>query len=52
MTPDGKAWQMGTSHELGRNFARAFNINYLALSGQRELAWTTSWGPQRACSAV
>ena len=44
MTPDGKALQMGTSHELGRNFARAFNINYLALSGQRELAWTTSWG--------
>jgi prolyl-tRNA synthetase len=41
---DGKALQMGTSHELGQNFARAFGIDYLAASGQRELAWTTSWG--------
>src|SRR6266849_3580364 len=41
---DGKALQMGTSHELGQNFARAFGIDYLAASGRRELAWTTSWG--------
>ena len=41
---DGKALQMGTSHELGQNFARAFGIDYLAASGQRELVWTTSWG--------
>ena len=44
MTRDGKALQMGTSHELGQNFARAFDIDYLAASGERELAWTTSWG--------
>jgi prolyl-tRNA synthetase len=44
MMGDGKALQMGTSHELGQNFARAFGIDYLAASGQRELVWTTSWG--------
>ena len=44
MTGDGKALQMGTSHELGQNFARAFDIGYLTRDGQRELAWTTSWG--------
>jgi prolyl-tRNA synthetase len=44
MTGDGKALQMGTSHELGQNFARAFDIGYLSGDGQRELAWTTSWG--------
>jgi prolyl-tRNA synthetase len=44
MMGDGRALQMGTSHELGQNFARAFGIEYLAASGQRELAWTTSWG--------
>jgi prolyl-tRNA synthetase len=44
MMGDGKALQMGTSHELGQNFARAFGIEYLAPSGRRELAWTTSWG--------
>jgi prolyl-tRNA synthetase len=44
MMGDGKALQMGTSHELGQNFARAFGIDFLAASGRRELAWTTSWG--------
>ena len=44
MMRDGKALQMGTSHELGQNFARAFNIVYLSDQGQQELAWTTSWG--------
>jgi len=44
MTGDGKALQMGTSHELGQNFARAFDIEFSSPSGQRELAWTTSWG--------
>jgi prolyl-tRNA synthetase len=44
MMGDGKALQMGTSHELGQNFARAFGIDYLSASGRRELAWTTSWG--------
>ncbi|WP_114906691.1 proline--tRNA ligase [Ornithinimicrobium murale] len=45
MMRDGKALQMGTSHELGQNFARAFGIRYAsAQSGQQELCWTTSWG--------
>jgi prolyl-tRNA synthetase len=44
MMRDGKALQMGTSHELGQNFARAFEIDYLSEAGRQELAWTTSWG--------
>jgi prolyl-tRNA synthetase len=41
---DGKALQMGTSHNLGHNFARAFDIRYLDGNGERRLAATTSWG--------
>lgn len=41
---DGKALQLGTSHELGQNFARVFDIRYAAADGTRELCWTTSWG--------
>jgi prolyl-tRNA synthetase len=41
---DGKALQMGTSHELGQNFAKAFGIDYLSTAGRQETAWTTSWG--------
>jgi prolyl-tRNA synthetase len=44
MTGDGKALQLGTSHELGQNFARAFTIDYLSAAGRQELCWTTSWG--------
>ncbi|MEJ5256324.1 MAG: proline--tRNA ligase [Acidimicrobiales bacterium] len=44
MTGDGKALQMGTSHELGQNFARAFDIRYLDEHGTQQFAWTTSWG--------
>jgi len=44
MMRDGKALQMGTSHELGQNFSRAFDIDFLGPDGGRELAWTTSWG--------
>jgi prolyl-tRNA synthetase len=44
MMRDGKALQMGTSHELGQNFARAFDIDYLNDEGTQQLAWTTSWG--------
>ncbi len=44
MMGDGKALQMATSHELGQNFARAFDIDFLGADGQRHLAWTTSWG--------
>jgi prolyl-tRNA synthetase len=41
---DGKALQMGTSHNLGHNFARAFDIQYLSAAGRREHVATTSWG--------
>lgn len=44
MMGDGKALQMATSHELGQNFARAFNTGYLSADGRRELVWQTSWG--------
>ncbi len=44
MMGDGKALQMGTSHELGQNFARAFDISYLDAAGEQQLCWTTSWG--------
>ncbi|MEI7887831.1 MAG: proline--tRNA ligase [Actinomycetes bacterium] len=44
MMRDGKALQMGTSHELGQNFARAFDIAYQDENGERQLCWTTSWG--------
>ncbi|MET7451797.1 proline--tRNA ligase [Streptomyces sp. NPDC005574] len=44
MMGDGKALQMATSHELGQNFARAFDTRYLSKDGTRELVWQTSWG--------
>ncbi|AVH56251.1 MULTISPECIES: proline--tRNA ligase [Streptomyces] len=44
MMGDGKALQMGTSHELGQNFAKAFNTRYLSKDGKQELVWQTSWG--------
>ncbi|MEZ5180117.1 MAG: aminoacyl--tRNA ligase-related protein [Acidimicrobiales bacterium] len=44
MMRDGKALQMGTSHELGQNFARAFDITYQDAAGAQQMAWTTSWG--------
>jgi len=44
MMADGKALQMGTSHELGQNFAKAFDIQFLDATGARPHAWTTSWG--------
>ncbi|MCH5674400.1 proline--tRNA ligase [Streptomyces gilvus] len=44
MMGDGKALQMVTSHELGQNFAKAFNTRYLSREGSQELVWQTSWG--------
>ena len=44
MMRDGKALQMGTSHELGQNFARVFDTTYLSDAGTQEFAWQTSWG--------
>jgi len=41
---DGKALQCGTSHNLGQNFAKAFDIKFLGRNQQQEYAWTTSWG--------
>jgi prolyl-tRNA synthetase len=41
---DGKALQMGTSHNLGRNFAKAFDIQFQDVDGERKHVWTTSWG--------
>ena len=44
MMGDGKALQMATSHELGQNFANAFDITFTGSSGQVKTCWTTSWG--------
>ena len=44
MTRDGKALQMGTSHELGQNFAVASNMVFTDAEGERQHCWTTSWG--------
>src|SRR3546814_16907721 len=44
MMGDGKALQMGTSHDLGQNFAKVFDITYLDDGGEQQLAWTTTWG--------
>lgn len=44
MMGDGKALQLGTSHEFGQNFARAFDITYTDSEQRSQLAWTTSWG--------
>ena len=44
MMRDGKALQMGTSHELGQNFAKAFDIKFLDESGHQAFVWQTSWG--------
>jgi prolyl-tRNA synthetase len=41
---DGKALQAGTSHFLGQNFAKAYDVTYLAASGELEYVWGTSWG--------
>jgi len=44
MMDDGRALQAGTSHNLGQNFAKAFEIRYLDKNGQLQNCWTTSWG--------
>ena len=41
---DGKILQAGTSHNLGQNFARAFDIRFLDENQEEQYAWTTSWG--------
>jgi prolyl-tRNA synthetase len=44
MMRDGKALQMATTHELGQNFAKAFDIYFQSEAGQAELCFTSSWG--------
>ena len=44
MMKDGKSLQAGTSHYLGQNFAKAFDIKYLDKDGTQKLGYTTSWG--------
>jgi prolyl-tRNA synthetase len=41
---DGKALQAGTSHFLGQNFAKAFDVKFLSKENQQEYVWATSWG--------
>ncbi len=44
MMQDGKALQAGTSHFLGQNFAKAFDVKFLNKQNQQEYVWATSWG--------
>ncbi len=44
MMPDGKALQMGTSHQLGQNFSKVFDIRFLDQNEKEQYAWQTSWG--------
>ncbi len=44
MMQDGKALQAGTSHFLGQNFAKAFDVQFLNKQNQLEYVWATSWG--------
>jgi len=44
MMQDGKALQAGTSHFLGQNFARSFDVQFTSREGKLEYAWATSWG--------
>ena len=44
MMQDGKALQAGTSHFLGQNFAKAFDVQFATRDGGQELVWATSWG--------
>jgi len=44
MMPDGKALQMGTSHNLGQNFSKPFEIKFLDKDKKEKFVWNTSWG--------
>ncbi len=41
---DGKALQMGTSHFLGQNFAKAFDVKFVSKENKKDYVWATSWG--------
>jgi prolyl-tRNA synthetase len=44
MMPDGKALQMGTSHQLGQHFSKVFDIKFLDKDEKEQYVWQTSWG--------
>jgi prolyl-tRNA synthetase len=44
LMPDGKALQMATSHQLGQNFSKAFDIKFLDKDEKEKYVWQTSWG--------
>jgi prolyl-tRNA synthetase len=44
MMPDGKALQMGTSHNLGQNFSKVFDIKFIGEDEKEHYVWQTSWG--------
>ncbi len=44
MMQDGKALQAGTSHFLGQNFAKAFDVKFTTKEGKQDFVWATSWG--------
>jgi prolyl-tRNA synthetase len=44
MMQDGKALQAGTSHDLGQNFGKAFDVKFQSKAGQLDYVWQTSWG--------
>lgn len=44
MMQDGKALQAGTAHNLGQNFARVFDVQFVNPAGNRDFVWQTSWG--------
>lgn len=44
LMPDGKALQASTSHDLGQNFAKSFDIGFTDQEGKRQCVWQTSWG--------
>lgn len=44
LMPDGKSLQNGTSHNLGQNFSKAFNLSFQGRDGKSAFAWQTSWG--------
>jgi prolyl-tRNA synthetase len=44
LMPDGKALQCGTSHNLGQNFAKAFDVSFIGEDKEKHFVWQTSWG--------
>lgn len=51
--PDGKTLQIGTTHDLGQNFSKAFNFTFETKEGKQEFVWQTSYGiSERAIAAV